>query len=69
MFDKNDWSRKKTTVVTVQYLNAHPDLKAMKRAAIMEKSSMAGYAKTAIHEKLIRDGWLSQNITQGKIVK
>ena len=70
MFDEEAWRKAETHVITLRYMKSNEDFKAMKRAVKMDSLPTSKWIKQAIHEKLERDGWLSEGkLPKGKLVK
>lgn len=58
-----------TKQIGVCFHTRSPELRALKRAVMMEEESMSGWCRKAILEKLERDGWLVEGkIPRGKFV-
>lgn len=58
-----------SSTVSFQWLKTSPECKAFEKAVKTEGVSRGAWIKKAIREKLERDGYLSVNLTRGKIVK
>lgn len=58
-----------SSTVSFQWLKNTPECKAFEKAVKIEGVSRSAWIKTAIREKLERDGYLSVNLKRGKLVE